>query len=396
MVRGDDEVFAAYGRTGDMQSWLAEAEYNHVTLEKGEIVTSEVVPVVDTDAVDGEPTPAPTTSATDATAEAPGRDPAGPDLWLDEFSAGRALIAPLKLPETMSVLIASDGTAPAPSDISVSWPVDNSTPWAGPLLVLGGVLLVVGVLLWFLGIRHVRRSRGPRRKGLPPLPATEPIDLSVVEDGKGVISAAPTRRAVGAAKRGFIAVPAVAVTALLFTGCTADAWPRIGGDPTPTPSASATVIVPEGQLPPAVTETQAGRILASLSETVAEADEAGDAGLAETRLTAAVLAERKTNYTLRSKISDHKPLTAIPSKPIATLLPQQSEGWPRSLMTIVYDEDDATVAPTIMMLTQADPWSNYKVAYLANLEASAELPKVAPVDIGAIQVQPDSAFLVME
>jgi hypothetical protein len=261
--------------------------------------------------------------------------------------------------------------------------------------VLGGLLLAGGVVLWLLGIRHVRRSRGPRRKGLPQLP-TEPIDLSVEEADKGVISAAPTRRAVGAAGRGFIAIPAVAVAALLFAGCSADAWPQIGGAASPTPSASETVIVPEGQQAPAVTETQAERIIAEISDTVAQADEAKDATLAGTRLEGMVLAERQTNYKLQGAVKGQKAPAAIPAKPIAALLPQQNDGWPRSVMSIVYDKNDETVAPTIMYMTQQNPWAEYKLSYVANLEASAELPGVAPADIGAIQVQPDSPFLLLE
>ena len=54
------------------------------------------------------------------------------------------------------------------------------------------ILMAIGVFLYILGIRHARRSRGPRRKGLP-LPVTEPIDLAVAGEDKGVISAGPPR-----------------------------------------------------------------------------------------------------------------------------------------------------------------------------------------------------------
>ena len=117
--------------------------------------------------------------------------------------------------------------------------------------------MAIGIILYILGIRHVRRSRGPRRKGLP-LPVTEPIDLAVEGEDKGVISASkPTRRALSGGRRSLVVIPAVAVSALLFTGCSADAWPELAGTPTPTPTAS--VIVSEGQQAPAVTEAQAER-----------------------------------------------------------------------------------------------------------------------------------------
>ena len=69
-------------------------------------------------------------------------------------------------------------------------------------------------------------------------------------------------------------------------------------------------------------------------------------------LTSAALAERTTNYTLRTAIADYKAPTAIPAKPLEILLPQAFEGWPRTFMSIVADKNDETIPPMIMMLTQ--------------------------------------------
>jgi hypothetical protein len=397
---GDGTIFAAYGRTADMKAWLADSEYNDVTLTRGGAVTTSLV---EPEAADDEaapadgaspdaatPAPEPSESAADE-ASTPGRNPAGSDLWLDEFQQDDLLIAPLQLPETMSVLVATDGTAPAPTELSVSWPIRSTTPWAGPLIVAGGILMAVGILLYILGIRHVRRSRGPRRKGLP-LPVTEPIDLSVEDADKGVISAgAPTRRALTGSKRKFVVLPAIAVSALLFAGCSADAWPGMGSTPTPTPS--ETVVVPEGQQAPAVTESQAERILARIAETVADADSKMDKDLAATRLDGTMLAERETNYRLRSAISDYAAPAAIPTKPVFPLLPQAKDEWPRTVMAVVADEDNKTA--NIMMMTQQDPWAPYKLSYMSSLEAETKLPDLAPEYIGATGVAPDSPFLLM-
>ena len=56
--------------------------------------------------------------------------------------------------------------------------------------------MVLGVLLYVLGIRHARRSRGPRRKGLPRCPRPQPIDIAVegVRQGRHHAPAAPARR----------------------------------------------------------------------------------------------------------------------------------------------------------------------------------------------------------
>ena len=370
----DGTVFAAYGRTADMKAWLSNTEYNDVTLKSDGSVKTDLV------------------QPTDASNQPQHRDPAGADLWLDEFQQDDILIESLQLPDTMSVLVATNGTDPAPADLSVTWSVRQSTPWAGPLIVGGGILMLVGVYLYILGIRKMRRSRGPRRKALPPLPETEPIDLSVEEADKGVISAgtpaqAPTRR-----RRAFVAVPIALASALAFTGCSADAWPQFGSSATPTPT--ATVVDAGDTQPPAVTTTQADRILGRISKTIAQADEKKDAKLAATRLEGAPLAERKTNYTLRGKISGEAALGALPTGGLKVVLPQAYEGWPRTVLLVADQKQDDAVVSTLMMISQSNPWSPYKLAYAGHLEAGS-LPDVAPAYLGAAAVQPDSSFLVM-
>jgi hypothetical protein len=280
----------------------------------------------------------------------------------------------------------------------VTWPIDDSTPWAGPLIVGGGVVLLAGLVLYLLGIRHVRRSRRPRRKGLP-LPVTEPISMVGGDPGqKGVISESPGKRGsrVRDALRGrrtLVAVPALGVSVLLLAGCSADAWPQFAASESPSPT--PTVIVPEGQFPPAVTEAQAQRIVSRVSSTVAEADAALDATAAAERLSGPALAERETNYKLRAAIPDRAALPAIPAEPVQIVLPQTTGTWPRTLMTVVESADAATPTTTIMMMSQQTPWDEYKASYVGNLEASTNLPELAAEYVGATQIPPDSNFLVL-
>jgi hypothetical protein len=402
----EGDIFASYGRTADMKAWLAGAEYTHVTLNgEGALQTTVVEP--EPAAVDEGSTDAPTGDAAvpdaaagdaagdttgDTATAAPGRSPIGSDLWLDEYQQTDLLIAPLQLPEGMSVLVAADGTAPAPSTVTVTWPPQTSTPWAGPLIVVGGILMAIGVFLYILGIRHARRKRGPRRKGLP-LPVTEPIDIAIDHDDKGVISSStpPTRRAVSSGRRAFAVLPVVAVSALLFSGCSADAWPQLGA--TPTPSPTATVIAPTTQQAPAVTKAQAERILTRIASTVADADAALDGDLADTRLEGAALAARDTNYKLRAAIADYPAPAPILAKPLEIILPQAVDGWPRSVIAVA--DDDESKTSSIMVLTQQDAWADYKLSYVASLEASTSLPNLAPWYIGASRVEPDSPFLLL-
>lgn len=377
-AQGSGEIFAAYGRTDDLRAWLSRADYVEVTASGGEIA-SRLVPA----------SPAPSDDA-DSAAEGEPLVPAGSDLWIDEFQQEDVLITPLKLPADMSVVVASDGVAAAPTDISITWPTGVTTPWAGPLILGGGIMLAIGIVLYILGVRHARRSRGPRRKGIP-MAHTEPIDLSETQEGKGVISSSPSRRQLSSGRRGFVVLPALAVTVALATGCSADAWPQLAPSPTPTPT--ETIIVPEGQDdPPAVTEPQAERILGRISERVAKADEKNSPKIASTRLDGAALAARTTNYKLRKKLDDVEPLPEIPTQALKILLPEAFEGWPRTFFAVVEDPD--TSVATIMSVTQQDAWSPYKLSYTANLVADATL-NVAPPYLGALLVQPDNRFLLI-
>lgn len=372
-VEGDGAVFASYGRTADVKAWLADVPYTAVTVDgEGVVQTSAVQPSV--------------------TPVSSGRSPVDSDLWLDEYEQTGTLSTTLQLPSDMSVLIASDGTAPAPANVSVTWPIDNSTPLSGPLIVGGGIVLLIGLVLYVLGIRHVRRQRRPRRKGLP-LPVTEPIStVDADAEAKGVVSQSPARRGRGA-RRALVAVPALGVSVALMAGCSADAWPQLAASESPSPT--PTVIVPEGQFPPAVTESQAQRIVSRVSQSVAQADAALDADAAAQRLSGPALAERQTNYKLRAAISDRPALPAIPAEPVQIVLPQTTGTWPRTLMTVVESADAATPTTTIMMMTQQTPWEEYKASYVGNLEASTNLPELAAAYVGATQVPPDSSFLVM-
>ncbi len=372
-VTGADGIFAAYGRTGDMTAWLQRAQYAHLTLDDEGAIVSETVPQLET-----------------PPADAAALTPVDSDLWLEQFSADDRLTTRLQLPAEMSVLIATDGTAAAPSDVTLSWPTGAATtPWAGPLLVGGSILLLVGLVLYILGVRHARRSRGPRRKGLP-VPVTEPIDLATEGADKGVIAATPPRRLLTRGKRSFAVVPVVAVSALLFAGCSPDAWPQFA--PSPTPSPTQSVVVPNDQGSPAVTKAQAEAILQRISAQVATADEARDPVAAAVRLGGSALAVRETNYKLRAALPEESAVAPIPATGLDVLLPEAFDGWPRTFLAVVSAGADS--ADTIMSVSQQDAWSDYKVTYIGDLAASTTL-NLAPEYVGAVSIDPESPFLLL-
>lgn len=458
LAQADGPVFAAYARTGDMQAWLSDVAYNHVILDDdGKPVVEVIQPEVVTPPVVEAPAEGEVVVEGEVSADAPveetvaARTPVGSDLWLDEFTQDDRLITTLNLPDSMSVLIATDGTAPAPESVQLSWPTGNSTPWAGPLIALGSILMLAGIFMYILGIRKIRRSRGPRRKAPPPLAATQPIE-TVPSARKGVIASSRKALTRGRLKRVVMVVPALAVSTALFAGCSPDAWPQMG--PTPTPTPTTTVLDEQTAQTPAVTERQAERILARIAQTIAEADEAVDIDVAASRLGGVALEERRTNYAIRATVPEHPVLPAIPTTVASFVLPQAYDGWPRSVLMVVGDdaaivdeEGDtsvpeetteptpdvtpteevtvdpaapaaegeapaadaaavdpaatetaapvAPVAPRIVLLTQNDPWSEYKLTYSASITASTTLPDVAGATVGAFQIPPDSTFLAI-
>lgn len=400
-VEGPGAVFLAYGRSEDIQAWLGDdphAVIGHKAGSTGLTSTSAGEPTAT-----ATPTPAPTppgaaTPAPSAAAEAEptGANPAGSDLWLEEFRAEKRLSRTINVPDGISVLVASDGTDPAPTEIMVAWPADNSTPQAGPLIVGGIALLVIGLILFLLGLVHMRRSRGPRRnlpKGprmprLPRVPRPKSIKASEITGPRRQIT------------RSFVTVvPVLLVSGLVLSGCSAEFWPgSVAGPSTavsPSPGASEDPGTAEDVFPPAVTVPQLERIVRKIALVTRDADGKLDSAALKTRFTGPALEQRLANYSIRAKIKKFPVLPALPASPLTLTLPQQTSAWPRVVMTVIQDKEDPTVAPTAIVMRQEDPRANYLVEYAVQLEAAAQVPDVAPATIGAPLIAPDSKLLLM-
>ena len=193
-------------------------------------------------------------------------------------------------------------------------------------------------------------------------------------------------------------VPVVLIGTLALSGCSADLWPDFSGSSTPTPSTTATVAkVPAGAdvLPPVVTAPQLKVIISRIAAVAAKADAALDPELAKTRFTGAALELRTANYAIRKVDSTYAPATPIPTEKIDVTLPQSTNTWPRTVFTVVTTPSNKTAPPVALTLVQATPRDEYKVAYEVSLEASTVLPKMAPADVGATRLPPDSKLLVM-
>lgn len=407
----DDQVFAAYGRSGDLVAWAGDTSYNHVTYDRE---TSELT----TEYVEG--------STDEAVA------PEGSDLWIGEYASEGTLEFTVNVPADVSVIVLTDGIEPAPSELAVTWAVDNRAPWSGPLLVGGVLFLLLGLGLYLWALAHLRKARGPRRKS--PKPPTQPKLPSkprynyrkatkAVRSKPKVIENPRGRRAAG---RMTAALPVILVSAIVLSGCSAEDLPDFitgrTAENVPTPSATA-MGTDELRQTPAVTVSQLEGIVERISEVAAQADADRDPALAKTRFTGAALRLREANYAIRTVDNSIAPPSAIPAGPVELTLPQQSDVWPRTVFTVIQkaaepeatpaqtrtgapaeeppveeapaDEAPAepTVIPTALMLVQETPREPYKVAYAVVLEANAVLPDLAAATVGAVRQDPANKML---
>jgi hypothetical protein len=350
-LSGSSTAFAAYGRTGDVLAWVGDTNYNEISYnaKTGKLVshfhsgTANTVP-----------------------------NPAGSDMWLQQFSGGTAKDFDLKVPASMSVIAVSNGTDAAPSTVALSWPIDNSTPWTGPLILAGAAALLVGLILLLWAFLHLRRSRGPRRQQprmpkLPRQPTYKPKRRAITAD-KG-------RRSV---RRIVALVPVVGIATFALVGCV----------PTPNPHAAVPTSAPEAAVatklqPTAVTMVQLREIMQRIATTVQTADSTSDKTLIATRVAGPALQDRLANYVIRKKDKKIAPSVAIPATTIEVALPQSGTNWPRSVFTVVEDKSGKTPSYAALMLVQDTPRSNYKVNYAMTLQPNTTLPDLAPTSVGA-------------
>jgi hypothetical protein len=396
-IEGSDDIFLAYGRTNDVLAWVGDLPYTHVTYTLGdETLSTENVPGSSTPA-DGE-TPAPGPSTTPPAQPTPGAtdqpgiepfsgevpDPHGSDLWVQEFDGNRELVRKINAPEDVSLIIMSNGVDPAPGAVALRWPLDNSAPLSGPLIITGIGSLLAGLLAFLWGLVHARRRRGPRRKQ-PRLPrAPQPKRLK----------RAPQRKEITTGRRSMVAAAGVLAGALALTGCSTGPTLGSGLAASPEPGESDAPAEVENLKPPAVTEQQLGRIIHNLAATVSEADEGKDAKIAATRLAGPALAARLANYKITAKDSSLAAIAPFPDGKVDLVLPQQNEGWPRSVFAVV-SSADATTAPAAVLLIQESPRDNYQAHYLITLEPGLVVPPVAPASIGAAALDAENQFGVL-
>jgi hypothetical protein len=193
------------------------------------------------------------------------------------------------------------------------------------------------------------------------------------------------------------ALPALLVGMLALGGCSADFW--AGRVPATEPSPTVPGVEDTQIDPPVIGEGQAERIVADLVGIAAEADAALDPVLAATRLAGPALALRTANYAARAADPSITAVDAIPDGDVVAVLPEQSVLWPRTAFVIIDDPTltaDGLERPEVaVMLVQESARTNYHAEYVVRLEPGAVIPDVAPPEVGATGLLPDSKFLTI-
>jgi len=416
VVVAGESAFIATGADRDVRAWVEPFDHLELVAEPAEraftaVPVNGVLPAADdaddesADAADGEDEPQ---------AKEP-IDPRGSDLWTEERSleggeASGELRMPVRMDDDKAVIVATNGVDPLPADIAVVWVQDRNTPWAGPLLVAGAVLALVGGVLYLLAVDHDRRGLGPRRGRKGPLLGIR--NMFSRRGEKSPQSQGAAGESKGARLDSRVAVPALGVALVLgLSGCSASYWPQFG-EPV---EQEVVEEAPAAVAPVPVTKAQIENIIERVSKVASESDDALSAEELQARFVGDALAQRTANYTIRNAVPDYAVIPPrITAEPLDYQLVQSTEGWPRTLFLTVASErgtsddnegaesedDEAKTEPEsspslAMTLTQESPHDNFMVSRVIALRGGISMPQAAPAEEGTALLAQDLESLLL-
>ena len=343
-VRSDAPFTLAVGRANDVQAWVGDASATRLS------------PGGDSLAL---------TVATDDTGkDAP--NPAGSDLWAVEEAGDGELSYSWEAPAAgeWEILLATDGKAPAPADITLTWENDASRPFAVPLIVAGALLAVLGLALGFL--RSGGTPRGGRRSAGPDSGEAAPTRSEAVSGSTASFAAVPRTR-----RRPALAAAAAAALVLVAA-------------PSPALAAGEST----GDSVPAILDSQLERILTSVADTVQAGDTAKDAAALDTRVGGTALDMRKANYAAAAKIPDHKAPVPVAAEELLTQSVGSSAAWPRTVVAVTQGEQNEV--PQALLLVQASARENYKLVSAVQMLPASTFPQPPAAESGTEQLKPDA------
>ncbi|MEO5318391.1 hypothetical protein PV761_07375 [Arthrobacter sp. CC3] len=385
-VKGEGSFMLAAGRPDDVEAWVGKAAHNTVSGVSEDNKSLQI-------------------AHTEGEAAAP--SPAGSDLWVTTENASGELNYTWSAPADgeWSLLLASDGTKPAPSSISMTFPNDTSTPWAVPLMVLGGLLMLAGLALLVLKPRAgkpgaggddagesvadesmkdklVRRARADRPAGKPGPAAPAPVEPPAEKQpGTSAFTATFT------AKRAGVAMVALAATIVAGTGVAAQA----ATTPAPSPSSSETAGADTAPDSPVLLDAQFRRILEQVSSTVDAGDAAKDAAKLKSRVDRTELEVRTQNYKIRSQVGAYEARMPVRATKLLTTVVTSKRAWPRSVMAVTQGEGN--VVPQLLTLVQKSPRENYKLVQTTPLQPGTTFPAIGRTGTETLAADDKSGLL---
>jgi hypothetical protein len=334
-VEGDGNFLLAVGRPDDVAAWVGKTAHNTVTgvSEKKDALVVEH-------------------AAGDATAP----NPAGSDLWVSTESASGELQYSWTPPADgeWSLLLATDGTQPAPSSISMTFPNDTSTPWAVPLMVIGGLLILAGIALAILSAR--KRDGEGSGHGSP-----------FARRARAKAEAKPGSR-LGMVS-GSMVTAAVTAAVVAGTGLAANA----ATTPAPAP-ASEPAAAPAQPASPVLLDAQFRRILEQVSSATDAGDGAKDAAKLAERVGGTELEVRTQNYKIRSQVGTYEARMPVRSTKLLTTVVTSDRSWPRSVLAVT--QGDGNVVPQLLTLVQPSARENYKLTETTPLQPGTTFPAI--------------------
>ena len=355
-THADTSVVVGRGRTVDLLAWVGSASYHFVTVEDAtgtltDSLVSGLEPVVPS--------------------------PSGSDLLVEEWDGVGVVSAPMVIDPDQSVIIASDGTETAPTSLTIIWNLAVDRTISTIMLYLAAASGFVGVIAFLWGLWRERRQRRHRQGRMPRAP--KPPRWRPKRPG--FLGAKPAGGRRGRRVLGMVA--GIGLIPAILAGCA----PAESVQPTPTP-------VETGDQPyVAMTAQQFQRILASITDTLGAADEKRATNIAATRLQGAALRFREATYRVKGVSPDLGTLFTIPNGTVNLLLPQQTEGWPRSVFAIIDDTSSETASSVAIILTQDGPRSNYHVDYTFALEPGVIMPEVPSAEFGTAVLPEETQLL---
>ena len=255
-------------------------------------------------------------------------------------------------PGRTAFVVSSDGKAQIDGKLSISWPNPASTPWAIPLMVIGAILIILGIVLAFLANRNARREKDRRKKR------------------------AERRRKLAQMGTAFVVVPGLALA-----GCSGPELPEPQPDEAPESPGGV------------ISDDQLNSILERISSTVSSADKKKDTKALKERATGPFLKQRKAAYDIKKKDKEFKLPPALATQSVKVNFTSATDTWPRVTSAVTYDEK--TKQTQVLVLSQKSPRDNYKVWAQAVMLGGSEFPSVNDSRQGSELLPPDADGLAM-